>query len=79
MTAAPQKAALPFALFCALCGGVFCLSLSGLFVCLCLTLPFLIGLLRLARREGGYNGDFLGSAIVAGEFCSLLAAVPLSN
>ena len=38
----------------------------------------LAGLLSLARREGGMNGDFLGAAIIAGEFCYLapLALLP---
>ena len=28
-------------------------------------------LVRLAREQGGINGDFLGAAIVAGELCAL--------
>lgn len=35
----------------------------------------LAALLALGRRQGGVNGDFLGAAIIAGEFCALL---PLS-
>jgi adenosylcobinamide-GDP ribazoletransferase len=75
LAAAPRKAAPAFAAFCALCGGIFCLSPPGLVLCLLLTLPCMIILVRLARREGGYNGDFLGAAIVAGEICALLATV----
>jgi adenosylcobinamide-GDP ribazoletransferase len=74
LAAAPRKTASAFALFCALSGGLFCLSPSGLFVCLALTAPCLLALARLARREGGYNGDFLGAAILTGEMCVLLAA-----
>jgi adenosylcobinamide-GDP ribazoletransferase len=75
LAAAPRKAAAAFELFCALGGGLFCLSPSGLFLCLALTAPCLLALARTARREGGYNGDFLGAAILAGEICALLAAV----
>jgi len=32
----------------------------------------LVALLALGRRQGGVNGDFLGAAIIAGEFCALL-------
>ena len=37
-----------------------------------LTVPALAALLVLGRRQGGVNGDFLGTAIIAGEFCALL-------
>jgi adenosylcobinamide-GDP ribazoletransferase len=37
-----------------------------------LTVPALTALLVLGRRQGGVNGDFLGTAIIAGEFCALL-------
>ena len=79
LTAASRKAASVFALFCAFGGGLFCLSFSGLFLCLALTAPCLLALARLARREGGYSGDFLGAAILTGEICALLAAVPTSQ
>lgn len=29
-------------------------------------------LVRLGRRQGGINGDFLGAAIIAGELCALI-------
>jgi adenosylcobinamide-GDP ribazoletransferase len=37
-----------------------------------LAIPCLAVLRALARRESGMNGDFLGSVIIAGEFCALL-------
>lgn len=37
-----------------------------------LAAPALLFLLRLGRRVHGLNGDFLGTAIVAGEICALL-------
>lgn len=37
-----------------------------------LTVPALTALLVLGRKQGGVNGDFLGTAIIAGEFCALL-------
>ena len=39
---------------------------------LALAIPCLAVLRSLARRESGMNGDFLGSAIIAGELCALL-------
>lgn len=42
---------------------------------LLLSLAPLAALLIMGRRQGGVNGDFLGAAIIAGEFCALL---PLS-
>ncbi|MDR2489192.1 MAG: adenosylcobinamide-GDP ribazoletransferase [Desulfovibrio sp.] len=43
------------------------LSLAQVFVCLML-------LRRIALRQGGYNGDFCGFAVVVGEIALLLAA-----
>lgn len=39
---------------------------------LLLAAPAIWFLLRLAGRQNGINGDFLGTAIVAGEICALL-------
>lgn len=39
---------------------------------LLLAVPPLAALLALGRKQGGLNGDFLGTAIIAGEFCALL-------
>jgi len=55
--------------------GTLCLSLASLFLCLLLTAFMLLLLARLARREGGYSGDFFGFIIVAGETIALLAAL----
>jgi adenosylcobinamide-GDP ribazoletransferase len=48
------------------------LAPSHLVAALLLALAPLAALLVLGRRQGGVNGDFLGSAIIAGEFCALL-------
>lgn len=66
--------ALALAAVCCLGTGAFCLSGPSFFLCLALTVCTLFSLTRLARREGGYNGDFMGCAIVAGELTALLAA-----
>jgi adenosylcobinamide-GDP ribazoletransferase len=39
---------------------------------LALALGALASLLALGRKQDGVNGDFLGSAIVAGEICALI-------
>lgn len=39
---------------------------------LALAVAPLAALLTLGRRHGGVNGDFLGTAIIAGEICALL-------
>lgn len=67
--------ALALAVLCALCFGALCLPWPSLLLCLALSALLLAFLTRLARREGGYNGDFLGFCIVAGENLALLAAV----
>lgn len=51
------------------------LAPSHLAASLLLAIAPLGALLILGRRQGGVNGDFLGAAIIAGEFCALL---PLS-
>jgi len=47
------------------------LGLSHLALTLALALAALGALLALGRKQDGVNGDFLGSAIVAGEICAL--------
>lgn len=69
--------ALLLAAVCALCGSLFCLSLPSFLLCLLFTAPALVLLVRLARREKGYSGDFFGCLIVAGETAVLLAAVAI--
>lgn len=51
----------------------YCTGLSGLAWAAVLTGAALAGLIRLARREGGFNGDFLGSACLLAESAVLLA------
>jgi len=53
----------------------FLLTPSHVAVTLLLALAPLAALLVLGRKQGAVNGDFLGAAIIAGEFCALL---PLS-
>lgn len=48
------------------------LSPSHLVASLLLAVAPLAALLTLGRRHGGVNGDFLGTAIIAGEICALL-------
>ena len=75
LSEAPKKPALLLAVACILLGGALCLPAPSLFFCLLLTGLVLLWLLRLARREGGYSGDFFGFLIVAGESIALLAAL----
>ncbi len=51
------------------------LAPSHVALTLLLAVAPLASLLVLGRRQGGVNGDFLGAAIIVGEFCALL---PLS-
>ncbi|MGE4442243.1 MAG: adenosylcobinamide-GDP ribazoletransferase [Desulfomicrobium sp.] len=48
------------------------LSPTHLVASLALSVAPLAALLTLGRRHGGVNGDFLGTAIIAGEICALL-------
>lgn len=48
------------------------LSPTHLVASLALAVAPLAALLTLGRRHGGVNGDFLGTAIIAGEICALL-------
>jgi adenosylcobinamide-GDP ribazoletransferase len=70
----PRASALLFALLC-LFGVFFCLPLPGPLFALVLAAACLGLLRRVALRQGGYNGDFCGFAIVAGETAVLLAAL----
>ena len=57
-------------------GGLFFLfSMPGSLSAIALAALCLAMLRRLAMREGGYNGDFCGFAIVCGEIIILLAAI----
>ncbi len=62
------------ALAAALLAAPLCLGLPAAFAALALCLSGLLFLARLARREGGYNGDYLGALILCGELAALLAA-----
>lgn len=75
LNAAPRAACLVFAACLALGGGLISLGPGGLASTILLSLPILFFLVRLARREGGYNGDFLGFAIIGGELAALLSGV----
>jgi adenosylcobinamide-GDP ribazoletransferase len=48
------------------------LPLGHLAAALALALAPMAALLALGRKQHGVNGDFLGSAIIAGEICALL-------
>ncbi len=69
---APRGPCLLCALAVSTLGGFACLGSSALPACI-LSLFCLWFLARLARREGGYNGDFCGFLIIAGE-CAALGA-----
>lgn len=61
-----------------LCCGLLLPAFQALFsICLC-ALP-VVGLLWFGRLQGGVNGDFLGTAIIAGEFCALLPVAVLGG
>lgn len=74
LPAAPSRPTLAFAVLCALAGGFFCLPPLRLLLCLACAGLCLCFLARLARREGGYSGDFFGCAILGGELSVLFAA-----
>ena len=75
LAAASRARCLSFACAAALIGGLVCLGPGAFALTLLFTLPPLLFLIRLAREEGGYNGDFLGFAIVGGELAALLACL----
>lgn len=75
LTTAPRSACLAFAALAAGIGGFAALGPGGLVAAVLLTLPVLLFLLALSRRESGYNGDFLGFAIVGGELAALLGSL----
>ena len=52
-----------------LLGGTALLTLTIALACC------LLPLVRLAKQEGGLNGDFLGCGILAGELACLLAGL----
>ena len=65
-------------LFLATAGSIGVLALlptSGIVPLIAMTAICLLGLRRVAQRQGGYNGDFCGFAIVCGELAVLLSAV----
>jgi adenosylcobinamide-GDP ribazoletransferase len=64
------------ALACIGLAGFPCLGAAPLLLALLAACLLLLFLSRLARREGGLNGDFFGALIVCGE-CSALAAAVL--
>lgn len=74
LASAPKAPALLFAALCA-AGGFFRLSSPSMFTALGLTVLCLYWLRRVALRQGGYNGDFCGFAVVVGETAVLLGAL----
>ncbi|MDL2207576.1 adenosylcobinamide-GDP ribazoletransferase, partial [Desulfovibrio sp. OttesenSCG-928-M16] len=64
------------ALFCgqalALAAGLWLLGPAALGLCLLLGALAVLFLRRVALAQGGYNGDYLGCAIIAGEMAVLL-------
>jgi adenosylcobinamide-GDP ribazoletransferase len=66
------------ALACAVLPGFLCLGAAPLLIAFLAACAVLLFLSRLAKREGGYNGDFFGALIVCGE-CSALAAAVLRH
>lgn len=75
MTAAKTPANMIISPGTALACGLLLLPLKTLLLCLALTAPLLLWLARTAKQHGGYNGDFFGFFIVAGELVVLLAAL----
>lgn len=75
LATAPKRPALGIAAFFAGIGGVLCLGVPTLLLCLALTAPCVLMLASLARREQGYNGDFFGCIIICGELAVLLSAL----
>ena len=74
LASAPRALALLFAALC-VAGGAFCLPRPGLLPTLGLAALCLYWLRKTALRQGGYNGDFCGFAVVAGETAVLLGAL----
>lgn len=58
----------------AVIGPLVCLPFFRAALCWLLCLAVFQVLARLARRQGGFNGDFLGAAIVLGELAVFVAA-----
>lgn len=52
---------------------VFCFHLSFILICTVLSFLFTLPLYRLAKRENGYNGDFLGAACLLWELAAYLS------
>jgi adenosylcobinamide-GDP ribazoletransferase len=62
--------------FAGLCG-ILCLGFARTSAALLVAAPGLVFLRRLAARQGGLNGDFMGFAIVWGELGALFTAAVL--
>ena len=71
--ATPRALALSFASTVIL--GLVLASLPAVLAGLAAACLPVVLLVRLARRQGGVNGDFLGSAVIAGELAGALAAL----
>ncbi len=76
LAGAPKRSSVTVALTALFLGGPASLEPGAFLLCLLLGGGLLLFLARVAHRQGGYNGDFFGFAIVAGEWGVLLAAVP---
>lgn len=72
----PHSAKLYIGPVLTLLGGLWLLGPIVLLLTLALSACALLYLRRVAMREGGYNGDYLGCAIIAGELAVFLAALP---
>ena len=75
LSAAPKAQALFIAAITATIAGSLCIGPRALLTTLILAGLCLFALSRIARKEGGYNGDFLGCSIITGEVVVLLAVL----
>lgn len=64
---------LTLTMFSTCVAGLFLLPLKVLLLTALFSAGLLYALLRISKRSGVLNGDFLGAAIIGGELCALLA------
>lgn len=76
LNSAPKSTSLGLASACIVIGGLFCLGgITSFLLCLALGAAVLAFLSRVAKNNGGYNGDYFGAAIVMGELSILLGSL----